>query len=97
MNISELCQFLKVSRAGYYRWRDDPVGKREQEILELDVIIRRLFAEHKERYGAERIRSCLKDQGVQVSVKRVAKRMKLMKKKSLSNSLRASPGPFQAV
>ena len=82
MNISELCQFLEVSRAGYYRWRDDPIGKREQEALKLDVIIRRLFAEHKERYGAERIRSCLKDQGMRVSVERVAKRMKLMNLKA---------------
>ena len=78
MNISELCQFLDVSRAGYYRWRESPVGKREQEALELDGLIQRLFAEHKERYGAERIRSCLKDKGMRVSVERVAKRMKLM-------------------
>jgi putative transposase len=82
MNISELCQFLEVSRAGYYRWRDDPIGKREQEALKLDVIIRRLFAEHKEGYGAERIRSCLKGQGMRVSVERVAKRMKLMNLKA---------------
>ena len=74
MNITETCQFLKVSRASYYRWEKNPVGLREQQGMELDRMIKALFIEHKERYGAERIRRCLKGQGVQVSTKRVSTR-----------------------
>lgn len=69
MNITETCQFLNVSRASYYRWEKNPVGLREQHALELDRMIKALFIEHKERYGAERIRRCLKNQGIQISTK----------------------------
>ena len=82
MNITETCQFLNVSRASYYRWEKNPVGIREQQGLELDRMIKAVFLEHKERYGAERIRRCLKAQGIQVSAKRVSTRMKLMNLKA---------------
>ncbi len=51
---------------------------------ELDVEIKRIFEESKRRYGSPKITEVLNKQGVKVSGKRVAKRMKLLGLRSIT-------------
>jgi transposase InsO family protein len=54
-NTSLLCDTLHVSRSAYYAWRQGPCGVRALEDNRLRPAIRRIFWEHKRRYGARRI------------------------------------------
>jgi putative transposase len=76
--VNLMCQTLQVARSGYYDWRKRPEGVRSVSNRRLDVEIRRVFAEHKQRYGAPRIADELNDQGIHCSTNRVARRMKTL-------------------
>ena len=41
-SISLLCRVLKVSRSGYYDWKDRPPSKRDQESAALTQKIREI-------------------------------------------------------
>jgi putative transposase len=70
-----MCLMLKVSRAGYYAWRERPRSSREiwQELLA--VAIRRASLESRGLYGSPRVHQELLDNGVKVCVNTVAKVM----------------------
>jgi transposase InsO family protein len=53
--VSLLCEALDVSRAAYYTWRRDELSLRRREDNRLMPMIRRVFWEHRRRYGARRI------------------------------------------
>ena len=76
------CRVFNVSRPGYYHWLKRLPGPRDQSNVILDAKIKKIFAEHKGRYGAPRITQELRDQGEQVSQKRVAKRMNVLNLKA---------------
>lgn len=73
-----MCQVLNVSRSGFHDWRTRSAGERQRSNADLDPQIRRIFANHKQRYGAPRIVDELNDLGLNCSKNRVARRMKVM-------------------
>lgn len=73
-----MCKVLQAARSGYYSWLKRPDGARRVSNRTLDAEIRRIFAEHKQRYGAPRIVDELNDQGIPCSKNRVARRMKVL-------------------
>lgn len=74
--VNLMCGVLQVARSGYYDWLKRPEGVQAASNHTLDDEIRRVFAEHKQRYGAPRITDELHDQGITCSKNRVARRMK---------------------
>ncbi len=76
--VNLMCRVLLVARSGYYSWLKRPSGVRTSSNRTLDVQIRQVFAEHKQRYGAPRITDELNDRGIACSRNRVARRMKTM-------------------
>lgn len=75
--VTELCEFLEVSRSAYYAWRDhEPTTQERQDDL-LKPLVRIVFRQHRRRYGARRIADDLRDLGHVVSAKRVAKLLKI--------------------
>ena len=69
---------LHVSRSGYYAWKRAPEPPRTAETRRLDEAIRRIFDDHRGRYGAPRIARDLQAEGWQVSRQRVARRMRAL-------------------
>ncbi len=59
-----MCRFLKVSRSGYYDWLNRGESLRSKCNQELAVMIKKLFYEHKGRYGSPRIHNELQKQGI---------------------------------
>lgn len=75
--VSLLCTLLGVTRAGYYAWRGRAPSRRERQDRELERLIRRVFADSHETYGAPRVHAELKDEhDLRVSRKRVARLMR---------------------
>lgn len=83
-SISILCDVLGVSRSGYYDWLHDKPGKREIANRRLDVKIKAIFTQNKQRYGSPRITKALKAQNESCSDTRVARRMKAMNLKAVA-------------
>lgn len=73
-----LCDILEVSKSCYYGWINNPINKRQQQKEMLDPIIKNVFNEHKNRYGANRIHHELKANGISCSRTRISARMKAM-------------------
>ena len=71
-----MCRALSVSRSGYYAWRSRPDSPRKIANRALLVDIRRVHAQHRERYGAPRIHAELRAEGQAVSRKRVERVMR---------------------
>jgi putative transposase len=85
--ISLLCRVLKVSRSGYYGWKDRSPSKRECENAALTEKIREIHNRSSRRiYGYPRVHAELRALGVRCSRKRVAR---LMRKAGLQGCIRA--------
>ena len=52
--VRVMCEALNVSPSGYYAWRSRPVSPRKIANRALLVDLRRVHAQHQERYGAPR-------------------------------------------
>ena len=74
--VRVMCDALSVSPSGFYAWRSRPESPRNIANRELLVDIRRVHAQHRERYGAPRIHAELRAEGHGVSRKRVARLMR---------------------
>ncbi len=74
-NVCLLCDTLQVSRSAYYAWRQGLCGVRALEDNRLRPGIRRMFWEHKRRYGARRIARELTAQDRSRSRRRVGRLM----------------------
>jgi putative transposase len=75
--VSLLCSVLGVTRAGYYAWRRRGPSRRALGDAELESLIRRVFVESLETYGAPRVQLDLaEDHDVRVGRKRVARLMR---------------------
>jgi len=74
--IKECCVALSVSRSGYYQWAADEPSLTARANAELVNQIRRLYAEHKGRYGSPRITAVLRQEGVRCGENRVARLMR---------------------
>lgn len=76
--VKRLCQILGVSRSSYYYWRSTASSRaaRQAEDVALAGRIRAVHAEHDGTYGAPRITAELRDAGLPVNRKRVARVMR---------------------
>jgi putative transposase len=70
-----MCEALSVSPSGYYAWRS-PDSPRKIANRALLVDIRRVHAQHRERYGAPRIYAQLRAEGQTIGRKRVERVMR---------------------
>jgi putative transposase len=61
--LSVVCRVLSVTQSGFHAWRGRPPSRREQERDRLSVDIRKVFDDHRGRYGAPRIYRVLCEQG----------------------------------
>ena len=61
--VRVMCKALSVSPSGYYAWRSRPDSPRQIADRALLVDIRRVHAQHRERYGAPRICAQLRAEG----------------------------------
>src|SRR5690606_15053498 len=66
----------EVSTSGYYAWRQRQPSEREREDAALTERIRAVHEDSYGTYGAPRIHAELRDQGVRVGRKRVARLMR---------------------
>jgi len=76
-----MCRVLKVSRSGYYAWRDRVPSTRRRANSELLERIRQIHVQSRSLYGSPRITAELNEQGLKCGKHRVARLMK-------SNSIR---------
>jgi putative transposase len=78
--LSVVCWVLDVTQSGFHAWRVRPPGQREQERDDLRVAIRRVFDDHRGRYGAPRIfRVMCAQNGYTGSLNRIQSLMRAMK------------------
>jgi putative transposase len=74
--IAQMCEWLGVSKSGYYEWRSRPLsaaGKR-RELLKLKI--KALFEANNEEYGYRRMTEALRRSGEQVDDETVRKLMR---------------------
>ena len=78
--VMKMCQVLKVSQSGYYRWRTNPLSVRKVRNERLRKRIRELYAEHNGMAGSPMITADLRAEPEfsKVSKNRVARHMKEM-------------------
>src|SRR5690606_20066604 len=74
--VATMCRVLGVSASGYYAWRDREPSEREREDEALAERIRMIHEESYGTYGAPRVHAELREQGVRVGRKRVARLMR---------------------
>src|SRR6516225_1027552 len=74
--VRVMCEALSVAPSGYYAWRSRPDSPRKIANRALLVDIRRVHAQHRERYGAPRIHAELRAEGQTISRKRVERVMR---------------------
>jgi len=70
---------MKVHRSGYYQWLNQPVSYTEQKNQKLLIIIKKLYKDSGCIYGYRNIHKDLKDLGIHVNHKRVARLMSTAK------------------
>jgi transposase InsO family protein len=75
--VKMMCRVLKVSRAGFYAWRERPLSARAQDDERLRARIKIIHRTSVETYGRPRIHAQLRRDGISVSAKRVGRLMKL--------------------
>ena len=73
-SVHELCEALGVARGTFYNhiFRRADRSKREEEQAELMLKVQQIFDDSQQRFGAEKIRAVLMQNGVQVSAKRIS-------------------------
>jgi putative transposase len=74
--VCTLCNVVKVSRSGYYAWLRKPVSDRAREDAALTDRIRAIHLESDGNYGSPNIHAELRDQGMRIGRKRVARLMR---------------------
>jgi putative transposase len=74
--VSTMCPTLKVSKSGYYAWRERPLSARAKADAALSERIERIHTDSRGTYGAPRIHFELRALGVRCARKRVARLMR---------------------
>ncbi len=74
--VSAMCRTLKISKSGFYGWRDGAPSARDQTDALLSEKIARIHRDSRETYGAPRIHFELRTLGVRCARKRVARLMR---------------------
>ena len=78
-----LCKCLGIHHSVYYYHVNHTTNSYKESNRELDVEITKIFNESKCRYGSPKITKVLNNQGIRVSQKRVARRMKFLGLRSI--------------
>lgn len=76
LSVRTLCRVLKVSRSGFYAWRDRPPSPRALADAVLTERIRQIHVASDGNYGSPNIHAELRDEGTRVGRKRVARLMR---------------------
>ena len=73
-SIHELCEALDVARGTFYDYifRRADHSKREEAQIELMRLVQQVFDDSSQRFGAEKIRVTLAENGIRVGTKRIA-------------------------
>jgi putative transposase len=74
--VTVMCRLLEVSTSGYYAWLNRRPSKRAQEDAILADRIRWIYLRSRRTYGSPRVYEELRDEGVRVGRKRVARLMR---------------------
>lgn len=75
--VALLCRVLKVSRSGYYAWRQRPAPTRTVEDQRLALEVAAIHAHSRGRYGSPRVHAELRERGQRIARKRVARLMRV--------------------
>jgi putative transposase len=75
-DIKECCEALRVSRSGYYRWRQAEPSRPAKENAQLVEQIREVFEANKSRYGSPRVTRELRQRGLKCGQNRIARLMR---------------------
>lgn len=73
--IQKMCEWLNVSRSGYYKWRHRPPSEQALRRAHVHEAVVLTFDRFKKRYGAPRIAVELQEAGIACSVNHVAQLM----------------------
>jgi len=77
LRVKKMCQALRVSRSGYYDWRNRAQSQRDRSNQLLLEQIERVYRESRGTYGSPRITAELRANGDTCNKKRVARLMRL--------------------
>ncbi len=83
-DIRTLCKTVKLHHSVYYYHKQNKENSYKKANEELDKKIIEEFEKYKKRYGSPKITEILNKQGVKVSQKRVSRRMKVLKLRSIT-------------
>ena len=75
-HVTTMCRVLEVSRAGFYKWRAQPLAERVRADVVLAARIRAIHTGRRRAYGSPRVHRELRDQGIRCGEKRVARVMR---------------------
>ena len=75
-SLAQLCAALAVTRSGYHAWQRAGPSARQAADTALRADIRAIHTEHRQRYGAPRIRHELQKRGQRHGTKRIARLMR---------------------
>ncbi len=71
--LRSMCRVLKISRSGYYDWRDRPDSRRALEDRYLLTRIRRIHDRSRQTYGTLKTWRALRDEGCRCGRHRIAR------------------------
>ena len=83
-DVKKLCKILKVTRSDYYYHINHKTNIYKESNEKLDIEIKRIYNDSKGRYGSPKITKILKNEGIEVSQKRVARRIQLLGFRSIT-------------
>ena len=81
--VRSLCKAVKLHHSVYYYHKQNKENSYKKANEELDKRIKEEYEKSKKRYGSPKITKILNQQGIKVSQKRVARRMKVLGLKSI--------------
>ena len=76
LGVKTLCEWLNVSRSGYYDWLKRPESSRSREDAELNQEIAKIHKDSRGAYGSPRVHRTLNEKGYRVGKKRVERLMR---------------------
>ena len=75
--VGAMCRLLKVSKSGFYGWRDRPMSRHEHQDVELAALMHTVYERSHRTYGARRVHAEFREvYRVRVGRKRVARLMR---------------------
>jgi putative transposase len=74
--VQRLCKVLDVSPSGYFAWKGRPACRRQRDDMALLAHVRSAFTVSNETYGSPRMMHELRDNGLVVGRRRIARLMR---------------------